>query len=355
MSCACRRVLRSTTSMAWAVGLGVEAAARQHATSSPASPSAACAARGRARPGTRPWRGSPPPPPAGPPAPAAAARRAWRPPARRSEMSRSTHTMPPGRPVARPGRSRSSCHALSPASRSTRPRAHPAGRCPDPSRRRPRMTSSTSRASRPTRLPPCPASRASTALWRRIRPLRSTRQTPSGIVSTVSCHWRAAEPAATSAEPARASERTVASSTSGGDRIDQVAVRAGLQSPCVIGRIPVGAAEMQHLHAGQRGIGLESAAHLVAVDHGQRDVEHARRAAGRRPPAPGPPPRRRPRAPRSPRGAGAWRARTGRARSRRRRARGPREPLTRCSPRARSSAAARRRRHRARATPSAAR
>ena len=43
----------------------------------------------------------------------------------------------------------------------------------------------------------------------------------------------------------------------GGDGIDQVAVRARLQSPCVIGGVPVGAGDMQHLHAGQRRIGLQ--------------------------------------------------------------------------------------------------
>ena len=75
---ACSRVLRSTTSMAWAVASAVEAARWPASTSSPASPSAACAARGRARPGTRPWRGWRPRPPAGPAAPGAGARRACR-------------------------------------------------------------------------------------------------------------------------------------------------------------------------------------------------------------------------------------------------------------------------------------
>jgi hypothetical protein len=51
----------------------------------------------------------------------------------------------------------------------------------------------------------------------------------------------------------------------------------------VIDRIAVGTAEVQHLQAGQRGIGLETAAHLVAVHHGQRHVEDddVRPAGGR--------------------------------------------------------------------------
>jgi hypothetical protein len=47
----------------------------------------------------------------------------------------------------------------------------------------------------------------------------------------------------------------------GRDGIDQVTVRARLQSPCVIGRVAMSAGDMQHLHPGQRRIGLHSTAH----------------------------------------------------------------------------------------------